>query len=415
MMTALRDFLKNLPTLLIALIMAIAAWTAAVISSDPNELRVYAQPVSIEILGQDPQMVILGNPTRSVKVSLNAPTSVWTTINAQTSHIKAFVDLSGLTAGTHQVPVQVQVDTKPVQVIQVNPETITLTLEKIATREVNIEIITTGSPAVGYQAEKAVISPETAIISGPESQIAMVSQLRAQIDLTQARQTIQTSASLIAVDSNGDPIESITINPDKASINLPITQKGGYRNVVIKVVTQGKLANGYRLTNISVNPPSVTVFSSDPQKVDALPGYVETTPVNLDNLKSDLVLPVELNLPDDISLIGLQQITVQASIESIESSLTISQIPVDVIGLKDGLAATVAPEAVDIIFSGPLPLLDALQAADVQVTVDLTNYQAGTFQVIPTVVVNSDEISIESILPETIEVVIQSSVPTPAP
>lgn len=414
-MASLREFIKNLPTLLIALIMAVAAWTAAVIASDPNELRVYGQPVAIEYLGQDPQMIILGNPVRTVRVSLYAPTSIWTTINAQTNHIKAYADLSGLSAGTHQVPIQIQIDAKPVQIVQINPENITLTLEKISTREVSVDLITSGSPAVGFQAEKASISPTSAMISGPESLISLVSQLRAQVDLTQARQSIQTSATISAVDSNGDPIEGISVNPDKVSINLPITQKGGYRNVVVKVVTQGKLADGYRLTSISVNPPSVTVFSSDPLKVDALPGYIETIPVILDNLKSDLIIPIELNLPEGITLVGLQQITVQASIESIESSLTISRIPVEIIGLKDGLTATVAPTTVDIIFSGPLPLLDALNASDIQVTVDLNNYLPGTYQIEPVVVVTSDEIKIESILPETIEVMIQSNVPTPTP
>jgi len=415
MIASLREFIKNLPTLIIAFIMAVSAWTAAVIASDPNELRVYGQPVTIEYLGQDPQMVILGNPIRSARVSLYAPTSIWTTINAQTNHIKAYADLSGLPAGTHQVPIQIQVDAKPVQVVQINPETITLTLEKISTREIPIDLITSGSPSIGYQAEKAVMSPTTAIISGPESLISMVSQLRALVDLTQARQPIQTSATIIAVDSNGDPIDGISLNPDKVSINLPITQKGGYRNVVVKVITQGKLADGYRLTSISVNPPSVTVFSSDPQKVDSLPGYVETIPVILDNLKSDLIIPIELNLPEGITLVGLQQISIQASIDPIESSLTISRIPVDIIGLKDGFTATVAPETVDIIFSGPLPLLDALKPSDIQVTVDLTNYLPGTYQIEPIVVVISNEIDIESILPETIEVVIQSIVPTPTP
>ena len=73
------------------------------------------------------------------------------------------------------------------------------------------------------------------------------------------------------------------------------------------------------------------------------------------------------------------------------------------------------PTTVDIIFSGPLPLLDALNASDIQVTVDLNNYLPGTYQIEPVVVVTSDEIKIESILPETIEVMIQSNVPTPTP
>ena len=37
----------------------------------------------------------------------------------------------------------------------------------------------------------------------------------------------------------------------------------------------GYVADGYKLTNITVSPPTVTVFSSDPTLVNELPGYVE--------------------------------------------------------------------------------------------------------------------------------------------
>ncbi len=159
MIALLRTFLKNLPTLLIAIIMAIAAWTAAVITSDPNELRVYAQPVNVEYLGQDPQLIVLGTSVRQVRVTINAPRSIWVALNAQTSHIKAFVDLSGLSTGTFELPIQVQVNTRPVEVVQITPETISITLEKMVNQPFPVQLITTGSPAVGFQAEKAVISP----------------------------------------------------------------------------------------------------------------------------------------------------------------------------------------------------------------------------------------------------------------
>ncbi len=415
MITLLRAFLKNLPTLLIAIIMAISAWTAAVISSDPNELRVYAQPIIVEYLGQDPQLIVLGSSVRQIRATINAPRSVWTAINAQTSHIKAFIDLSGLSSGTFEIPIQVQVDTRPVEVVQISPETISITLEKMVNHTFPVQLMMNGNPAVGFQAEKAIISPTEVMVTGPLSLVNQIEQIRATVELNQVKQAVQNTLVLQAVDANGDFIDGVSISPERINVNIPVTQKGGYRNVVIKVVTQGTLANGYRLTNISVYPPNVTVYSNDPSKVDNLPGYVETKPIQLDNIKSDLILPIELNLPDGVSLVGVEQINLQAGIAAIESSLTLSRIPILFEGLSDGMTAEVSPEVVDVILSGPLPLLDQLTAGAVQVVINLTDLLPGTYQIIPSVNVDSQEIRIESVLPATIEVVIQSNAPTPKP
>jgi len=415
MIAFLRGLIKNLPTLLIAIIMAVSAWTAAVISSDPNELSVYAQPITVEFLGQDPQLIVLGSPVRQVKVTINAPRSVWTSLTAQTSQVKAFVDLSGLSEGTFQLPVQVQVNTKPVEVVQISPEAISVTLERMINQTYPVQLVTSGNPAVGYQAEQPVISPENVAVSGPQTMVNQIQQIRAVVDLTQVKQNIQNSLLLQAVDANGDTIEGVSISPERISVNIPVTQKGGYRNVVIKVVTQGKLADGYRLTNISIYPPNVTVYSSDPLKVESLPGYVETQPILLDNIRSDLMLPIQLSLPEGISLVGVEQITLQAGIAAIESSLTLSRLPIQVEGLATGFAATVSPEVVDVILSGPLPLLEQLTSAAVQVTINLNEMEPGTYQITPTVTKDSEEIRIDSVLPATIEVVIQSSAPTLSP
>jgi YbbR domain-containing protein len=407
--------IKNLPTLLIAIIMAVSAWTAAVISSDPNELSVYSQPINVEFLGQDPQLIVLGSPIRQVKVTINAPRSVWASLTGQTSQINAFVDLSGLSEGTYQLPVQVQVNTKPVEVVQISPEAISVTLERMVNQTYKVQLVTNGNPAVGYQAEEPVISPENVAVSGPQTMVNQIQQIRAIVDLNQVKQNIQNSLLLQAVDANGDTIEGVTISPERISINIPVTQKGGYRNVVIKVVTQGKLADGYRLTNISIYPPNVTVYSSDPLRVESLPGYVDTMPILLDNIRSDLILPIELNLPEGISLVGVEQITLQAGIAAIESSLTLSRLPIQVEGLATGYAATVSPEVVDVILSGPLPLLEQLTSAGVQVTINLSEMEPGTYQITPNVTNDSEEIRIDSVLPATIEVVIQSSAPTLSP
>ena len=96
--------------------------------------------------------------------------------------------------------------------------------------------------------------------------------------------------------------------------------------MVVKVITQGKLADGYRLTNVSVNPPTVTVYSSDPNKVEALPGYVETTPINLDKPEDrTLTFRWISTCRMEFSLVGQQQVTIQVGIDAIESSVSFSE------------------------------------------------------------------------------------------
>src|SRR5690606_11621425 len=106
--------------------------------------------------------------------------------------------------------------------------------------------------------------------------------------------------------------EGVTVSPESLHIFLPVVQQGGYRDVAVKVVTFGRVASGYRLTDLSVFPPVVTVFSTDPQFVSTLPGVVETEPLDLQNAQNDITIRLALNLPEGISVIGEQTVLVQA-------------------------------------------------------------------------------------------------------
>jgi hypothetical protein len=55
-------------------------------------------------------------------------------------------------------------------------------------------------------------------------------------------------------------VTGVNISPAQVSVRKAISQRGGYRNVVVKVIVDGQVARGYRVTNISVFPPAVTVF-----------------------------------------------------------------------------------------------------------------------------------------------------------
>ncbi len=406
---------KNVGIFILAFVLAVSVWVSAVIAADPDETRPFPTPVPIEIIGQDPGLVITNTYTRQIEVVLQAPQSVWNQLTSGDNSVRAVVDISNLGVGSHQVPIQVQVTTQPARIMSKSLETLELVLENLLTQTRPVEIDIIGTPAIGYEAQDIQLSTEDVIISGPESIVQRVKKIGASMDISGARQDVVAEMQLLALDETDQPVDGVSLSPAKIQVTMPVVQKGGYRDLAVKVVVSGRVASGYRLTSILVNPPVVTVFSSDIDLINSLPGYVETSQLDLTGVSIDLETYLTLNLPEGVSLLGDQNVLVQVGISAIEGSQTFIGLPVTVIGLDTGLIATVSPLDVDLYLSGPLPVLDTLLISDLLISVDATGLVAGSYQLTPIVTITLTGIRVETIQPGTVEVIISKGVATPKP
>jgi len=411
----MRWIATNLRTILLAFVLAVAVWVSSVTAADPDVVQVYPRPITIEYVGQDPNLVIVGSYTRQLNLTLRAPQSVWDRLNAREGAIRAVADLSGFESGTHRVPVQLQIDERPVQIVSASVETVEIVLEAFLTRTVPIDLKLLGEVALGFQLGEPKLSPSEVIISGPQSQVDSVNIVTTSANITGIRETLETTLAVRALAESGQVITGVTISPESVDLSLPVSQQGGYRDLAVKVSTNGQVASGYRLTTISVFPPVVTLYSADPELVNNLPGFVETQPLDLTDAQSDIEARLLLILPEGISLVGDQAVLVQAGISPILSSVTLNNKTVEVIGLGRDLYAMISPDTVDVILSGPLPVLETLDPNDVRVVVDLTGLVAGSYQLIPRVEILLEDILTESINPATVEVTLTTGTPTPTP
>ncbi len=405
----LRWIAVNLRTLLLAFILAVAVWVSAVTAADPDETRVFPGPVNIEYIGQDPSLIATNQVKQNLQITLRAPRSIWDQLTSGQESLHAVADLTGLGAGEHQVTVQIQISAHPVKVISVAPRSLDLVLEPLQTRSLPVELTVTGEVAVGYQVGNAILNPTQVVLSGPESLVSKVAQVVATVDVTNTRQSIESTLPLAAVDDQGQILTGVTLHPNSVALDLPLTQQGGYRDLAVKVVTVGQTAGGYRLTSVAAFPPIVTVYSANTALIDSLPGYVETSPLDLSGKSENINTNLSISLPPGVTLIGDQTVVVQVGIAAIEGSLTMAYRPVEVIGLGPGLQAHLSPVTVDVILSGPVPILDALLITDVHVQVNVTDLAVGTYQLTPTVKTIDPHITVDSILPGTVEVTISSA------
>jgi YbbR domain-containing protein len=412
MTTSLRWLGQNLGTLFLAFILAVVVWISAVVSRDPNVERNIPRMITIEQVGKADDLLIIGDLASQVRVMVKAPESIYNRLIIAPNSIEATIDLTGYGPGVHSIPVQVRVSPdveRVTRITQVEPATVQVRLEQLISKEVPVDLNIIGNLPQGYRRGEAVVEPSVVTISGPESRVLQVVQGDVRLDISNSRESRQISLQVNPVDSNGDTINGVTVRPREVEVVQPISLEGGFKLVIVKVVTTGNVLPGYRLTNISVSPPTVMAFSTDPNLLNAIP-YVETRALNLDGLTDDIEVRKELNLPSGVSLVNEQSVLVQVSVAAIEGSITLT-VPVESNGLDTSYQAVISPNTVDLIIEGPLPLLSKLDQASFRVLVDLEGLTPGVYQIAPEIDLVPDQVTVQTVLPETVEVTIE---PAPA-
>lgn len=396
----LRD---NLESLIFAFLLALSAWIAGVSSTDPIDEHVFPTAVPIRYSAPPEGLVVVGEPPKDGRLTLRAPTSVWQGLTVGELHLSA--DLSNLGPGRQTVPVLASVDRPGVRISAVTPATVGLTLEEAVVKEVPVRAVLTGEAATRYQVGTPTVDPAQISIIGPASTLDSIVEAVAQVDLAGTEEDLDVVVDLAARDAAGATVGEVDLQPGTARVRVEVSLPGGFRSVAVLPQVTDQVQAGYRVTNVGVTPPTVVVFSSDPIAIENLPGFVQTEPISLADAVQDIARQVSVELPLGFSLVDQQTVLVEVTIEPIYSSLNVSR-PVEIVGLGLGRYALSAPTSVNVLLDGPLPALEALQLQDVRVVVDLLGLGIGSHAVPVEVVVLPQGVTVETVLPETVEVTI---------
>jgi len=400
----------NRDTLLLAFLLSVAVWASAVIASDPNTDALIENGVPLEVVGFDESLIMISTLQKTVQVEIRAPESLLEEINTNKELVQATIDFTNVGKGEHTLPVNVTLGVSPAQILSVEPETITVLVEEEISVEMPVDLNLVGEPALGFRVEKIELGPDTVLITGPESRVALVTNVVGNLSITSIRDDFSTVTNLTAVDENGRQISGVTLSPTQTDVFLQVIQASGYRDVAVRVDTVGQPASGYRVINISVEPPTVTVFSATPGQVADISGVVSTQPLDLTDRTEGVDTRLGLVLPEGVTMVGDDQtVQVRIGIAAIETSISLN-VPIAVSEIGTGLTADLSPATVDVILTGPLRVVESLTPEDVIVFISLSGLDIGSYLVEPQFDVLVELVTVESINPDTIEVIITESI-----
>ncbi len=396
--------------MIIALALAFTLWLVAVGEENPSREDFFPDAIDVEYVNLQSGLVVYHSSLSTVHVKVRAPQTTWNQLRAGSFHVVA--DLQGLGAGEHQVKLTVQVNTPQANVTDLDPgNTVDVQLQQIKSRQLDVHSQILDALPVGYDARPPVITPAQVTVSGPEILVDQVYEVAADVYLLGSKVSVNRDVTVLARDAQGQLVQGVTINPATVNASVQVEQRVGYKDVSVRTILKGAPAPGYWVSNITVTPSSATVVGG-PDALAKMTGFVETIPIDISGATSDLNRPAGLSLPPGVSVLNNEAIIVQISVTPILGGQTVPR-KVVLQGVARGLTATVSPDSADVILSGPVPALQALAPDAVQVVVDASNLAAGTYNVKPRILSLPTSLNVQSIVPDTIQLIVSGVVVTP--
>jgi YbbR domain-containing protein len=250
--------------------------------------------IPLEYRNLDERLELMDVPSRINIVLRGAEDRVYTILP---NDLVVFVNLQGLGEGEHRLT-PTAILPRGVRVESFNPQQVTVVLEEVIMQQRQVSVTMTGEQAEGWVVDEPKAEPDQVFVRGPRSVLDRVFEVRAEVEINGSNSNIVTEVPVKAVDLFGREVDGAVVNPDfvQVVVNIFLLQK----EVPVNVPLEGEPAEGYRVTDVKVEPATVTItgLEKDVQAVNAM----RTETVDVTGASANLVMELELVSPEEVEL-----------------------------------------------------------------------------------------------------------------
>ena len=135
--------------------------------------------------------------------------------NLTSENVQISLDLEGLPVGNSQINIGKDNIKLPVfiRLINMNPSTITVTLEETSEKSVPVKPDIVGEPMKGFKVMRMKVSPGNVTVAGGESELKKLKGVRTEpVDISGASKTLRREVKVASPGGNIRPVtESVTV------------------------------------------------------------------------------------------------------------------------------------------------------------------------------------------------------------
>lgn len=375
---AVLSIARNISLALLSVALGISLWLFVTDRENPQETQAFSNAIPIKFVNVPMDLAVANTSESTVRIRIEAPSNELTKL--QSDDFTATVNLGGYQKGQSTVGVEVSSSNSRVNVTEVTPARVDVTLESLRTKEVSIRVSLVGSPQQGFAAATATSDPQKAMVTGPESLVSLVDAAVAEVNLTGLRTDFTDRVPLEPRDARDGAISRVTVNPDRANVTVDIEQREFSQEFVVNPVVSGQPAAGYNVTGVAVEPRIVTIVGPLDilQSIDAVRG-IQTEEVSITDERADVQRTVQLVLPSGVRMQQGAPNTarVTISIRPARGEATFRVVP-QVRNVGAGLALS-PTDAVTVTLTGDIPALQALTPEAIVAFVDAQGLGPGLY------------------------------------
>jgi YbbR domain-containing protein len=406
-MRVVRFIVHNWPLKIGAVLLAVILYAAMVFLQSS---QVWPGSVAIDLVNQPTTGVLISQVPSVTNIRYVAAPDV----PVSQSTFRATADLSGVKPSeTDQslVRVQLAADDPRIQIIDYQPQQISVRLDPIQTKVVPVVVETTTPPA-GLQPGTPEQSVTSVQVSGAASIVRKVAYAQALVRIDASGLDVNEDVDLVAMDASGATVDSVTLNPRTVHVQIQVGSQIQTQTVPVTPVVTGSPAAGYVITSIDVTPPAVAV-RGQADALAQLKGLASTQPVSVAGATSDVSVQVNLDLPTGVTSDATTiSVVVHLQAQSSTRSLSVGVVPV---GALQNRIYTLSSPSVTVTLGGPTAALNALDTSTLVADVDVGSLDVGVHTITVTVPVPAGiKVVVVSPAQITVTVVVAPS-PSPAP
>ena len=295
-------------------------------------------------------------------------------------NVSAVIDLS-LINGVGERTLRVTPRTEYGRVIGFSHE-VTLYVDNLVTNTVPVNVKVTGTVPYGYYASDPKITPDVVSISGAWVDVEKVKSAEYTVDLTGLTQGVNQSVEVELLDDQRQPVDKRLFSGSVPSVILTmdvLAQKTVPVDAEGSVLGQDNLAVGYEITELTCEPATVQIVG-EKSVLDAI-DTIALVPYSVSGASADVVVPMDYDLPDGVSVIGEEKARVYIGIREVPQEQTYTDIDIQQKNLGSGLTAKLSQTATDVTVFAGISHLSQLDKSQIVPYVDLNDLEPGVHSV----------------------------------
>lgn len=309
---------KDITIRILSVMLALLLWFYVITEQNPEITKDITIPVRLinTVFLEKSSMVMANDPnTFKLTLKLKGKKDVLDKLNETT--VDAIADMEGhRLKGENFLKININGIPEDVNILAKSPESLKVLLEPKVSVQKSVQINIMGNPSHGLAAMTPLIAPNDVVITGAESSINKISNVRVDVDIASVNAEVKKVLPVRVLDENGKDIQNVALEPSNVEVSIPIenTKRAG-----IEMDLSGQPAAGYVVSNISVFPEEILVTGKQ-QSLEGI-NSLKTEKIDITEGMADVSKEVSLMIPDGIELVNTnEKVTIFVNIEKITTS-----------------------------------------------------------------------------------------------